>query len=150
MRVSFIENTVRLQERRLTRRVEEIWREIGEGGLPSWGEMKADRFGEDWRYCFGVDLSLSEKAPYFLYLGEGLEQAADAWTNSPGGAERAVIDLVGDRLDVLALERKAQRFGGGVNLSNGRRMVFRGVVLPLSENGEDITHAFGAANCRFL
>ncbi len=149
-----------LSERRLTARVRKSWAaSIGEARakgadagarLPSWETVRKFDLGDDWRSCFAVDLALSDPDPYFIYLGEDLDPLMTAWLSEdsiPGGA---AIDMVLVRMDEAVLAKASISFETVAPLHDGRRIAFRSVILPLSDNGVDVTHVFGAANGRFL
>ena len=147
---------VRLKERRLTKRVQRIWRaKAGAGAadeavdvLPAWRDFSADDLGEDWPFCFAVDLRLSDAAPYFIYLGESLWRFSGLYLASRERWETALIDLAAAKMDEAALNRAPVGYVGNLRLDDGRRVVFRSILLPLADNGVDVTHVFGAASGR--
>jgi len=146
MQSTLLENQVRVKERRLTRRIQKIWKAEANGGLPSWCDMKALDLGKDWDYCFAADLRLSDGRPYFIYLGDVLCQFSDIYLSGRGQWERTLLDSATAKMDEAALAKTPITYGDILRLKDNRRVVFRSVLLPLAENGVDVTHVFGAAS----
>lgn len=140
------ERPVRLVERRLTARVRKTWQACAGGQLPSWDDVRALDLGDDWKSCFAVDLALSDGLPYFIFLGDELFKLSSVYLRGRGQWESTLVDLAASKLDEAALSRAPVSLSDTLKLSDGRRIVFRSVLLPLSENGADVTHVFGAAN----
>lgn len=138
----------RLTERRLSRRLRDVWRAKAGDGLPAWGDFLRDDLGDDWRFCFAVDLRLSDAQPYFIYIGEALWRFSDVYLAGGGQWETALIDLAAAKMDEAALTKAPVGYVGNLRLADGQRMVFRSVLLPLADNGVDVTHIIGAANGR--
>ncbi len=148
MQVSLVDKPAILKERRLTRRVQKTWQQCANGRLPSWQDITALDFGEDWNFCFTVDLCLSDGFPYFIYLGESLSRLAVVYLPDRAHREMTPVDLAAAKMDEAALNRAPVYFDEILRLPDRRKIVFRSVLLPLSEDGETVTHVFGAANGR--
>ncbi len=146
MRTVIKERQAGLTERRLTGRILKTWRACTDDRLPSWADMLSLDLGEDWKSCFAVDLSLSDGFPYFIYLGDNLCRLANIYLTGRGPWETSLIDLAASKMDEAALSREPVSTSDTLRLPNGRRVVFRSVLLPLSENSKDISHVFGAVN----
>lgn len=132
-------------ERRLTRRVEKRWRASAGHRLLSWQEVRNLDFGGDWAFCFAVDLGLSSPDPYYIHLGERLCELGVLFYHQKGAPERAAVDLISGRFGEVSLGRQIIHFQDMVRLADGSRLVFRCMLGPLSDNGADVTHVFGAA-----
>jgi len=146
MQIGLQENPALLKERRLTKRVQKTWMNYAEGRLPSWEEMQTLDLGADWHSCFAVDLALSDGFPYFVYLGENLARLAMIYLPDQAHREITPMDMVTAKMDEATLTRAPVFHGDMLRLPDKRKILFRSVLLPLSENGEDVTHIFGAAN----
>ena len=144
------ENPVRLKERRVTKRVEAAWRECAEaqpkGCLPSWADIEQLDLGQDWDFCFAVDMRLSDGFPYFIYMGDGLCRFSNIYLSGRNYWEKTLLDLATTKMDEAALSRAPVYYDDILRLYNRRRIVFRSLLVPLSDNGPDVTHVFGAAN----
>lgn len=139
-----------LKERRLTARLRRTWKECADGRLPSWADIQDLDIGQDWASCFAIDLEISHPDPYFIFLGDRLGQFADFWMAANGVRQRTILDVIGDGIDEAVMTRRAISQEKTLLLDGGSRMAFRSVMLPLSDNGEDVSHAFGAANGRLI
>lgn len=148
MKAEVIDRPVRVAERRLTERVRRQWASAAHGRLPSLREMEALALGADRDFCFAVDLRLSDIFPYFVFLGDGLERYAALYQSGDARSERSLLDVAMMRMDEAALNRAPVEFSEIKRLATGKRIAFRAILLPLSENGVDVTHVFGAARGR--
>ena len=150
MGVKLLGNAIRLKERRLSRRVHKRWEELateaGPGQLPSWRDVEGLDLGPDRNWCFAVDLRLSDGFPYFIYLGDELCRFSNIYLSGRRRADTTLLDMATRKMDEAALQREPVFYGDMLRLFNRRRIVFRSVLLPLSDNGADVTHIFGAAN----
>lgn len=145
MKTLLRENPVRLKERRLTRRVEKAWRAIAQDRLPSWADVQNLDLGPDWNFCFAVDMRLSDGFPYFIFMGDDLCRFSNIYLSGRRW-EQTLLDLATTKMDEAALSRAPVFYDDAMRLFNRQRIVFRSVLLPLSDNGADVTHVFGAAN----
>ncbi|MHA7871414.1 MAG: PAS domain-containing protein [Hyphococcus sp.] len=149
MRTLLPDYPVRLAERRLTRRVERAWREIAKDRLPSWETARALDLGDDWASCFAVDLRLSDGFPYFIYVGDELCRFSNIYLSGSRHCEETLLDLATEKMDEAALSRAPVFFDNALRLFDRRRVVFRSALMPLSEDGANVTHLLGAANGKF-
>ena len=144
------ESQIRVKERRLTSRVQKIWRSRVNGRLPSWAEISGLDLGADRQVCFAVDLALSNGFPYFIFLGDGLLELSRLYMSDRAHWDITPMDLAAARMDEAALTRSPVHFNDVLRTPEGKRFIFRSVILPLSDNGVDVSHVFGAANGRGL
>ncbi len=138
----------RFRERRLTRRVEAVWRERARRRLPSWRELRDDALGEDLAFCFAVDMRISDTRPYFVFVGDALWRFSSLYLAGKKQWETALIDVAAAKMNEAALNKAPVSYVGVLRLDGGGRMTFRSVILPLAEDGVDVTHVFGAASGR--
>ncbi len=140
----------RATERRLTERVRNKWARIARDRLPSLKEVESLSFGPDRSYCFAVDLRLSDVFPYFLFMGDELAAYSTLYPMGDPRREKTLLDTAIAKMDAAALTRKPVEFSDIQRLDDGRRIAFRSVLLPVSENGVDVTHIFDAASGRAI
>ncbi len=140
----------RVTERRLTERVKNKWARIARDRLPPLSEVQTINFGPDKPYCFAVDLRLSDVFPYFLFMGEELAKYSTVYPMGDPRREKTLLDAALAKMDEAALSRGPVEFSEIKRLDDGRRVAFRSILLPASENGVDVTHIFGAASGRIL
>lgn len=146
MRAKASNDQVQIKERRLTRRIEKTWKQKVNGRLPAWADIEALDLGEDWDFCFAVDLRLSDSEPYFIYLGDTLCQFSNLFLSKPSQWRRTLLDSATQKMDEAALSKTPVSHSDILRLEDGRRVIFRTVLLPLADNGVDVTHMFGAAS----
>ncbi len=140
----------RVTERRLTARVQNKWARIAQGRLPSLREVEELNLGPDRPFCFAIDLRLSDVFPYFVFMGEELTRFSSAYPLGDPRREKTVLDAAMAKMDEAALSRKPVEYSDIKKLDDGRRVGFRSILLPVSENGQDVSHIFGAAKGRML
>ena len=138
--------TVRFKDRRLTKRIQKTWKKTASGFLPSWRDIQSLDLGEDWENCCAVDLRLSDGFPYFIFLGDALCHLSNLYLSGEGHWEMSLLDIATGKMDEAALNRAPVSYGDVLRLQDGRRVLFRSVLLPLADNGVDVTHVFGAIN----
>lgn len=135
-------------DRRLTRRLVDVWARAARGHFPSWAAMRETDMGEDWNWVFAIDLEKSVGFPYFIYLGDCLAKLSDVHlTGEPDWTMTVLDKATADIYAAVAAEAPHFR-DDAVTLCDGRRLMFRSVTAPLADDGENITHVIGAASGR--
>lgn len=140
------------KERRLVLRLLGHWRELcGEQDLPERGAVDGAAIPDMWDYCFVIDVAGG--TPRFAHFGD--------WHKAFYGA-----DMTGKPLSALAPETLAERttrylpevlrrrvpitYGGTLEEPPGRKVLYRSILLPLSDGAERIVGVLGGANCRVV
>jgi hypothetical protein len=141
-------------ERRLVLRLLGIWRDArGENAFPSLADMRSEALDEIWPHAFLIDVADSGSEPVIREVGaEFATYCPDPLTS------RAISETPHDTLAAEALSFVREVLERGVPVSRGGRftggdgsdLLYRSIVLPLSEDGERITSLIGAVNCRVL
>lgn len=139
------------RERRLVLRLLEYWREIcGERDMPAAGDVVGASMDDMWDYCFLIDLDGGSGR--FTHFGK--------WQSEFGGADmtgRAVRELARDTLaerstryvDEVCKRAVPITYGGDLTQPDGRRILYRSIMLPLSDDGKTVTGILGGSNCKF-
>lgn len=139
-------------ERRLVVRLLKYWRGLGDvDQMPSESDIDPKAIADMWPNCVVLDVAGKETDPEITYIGSEL-------------AARAGADLCGRRLsgappDTLVskglsyfgqvLAKKVPiTFGGEFTDGRGVKILYRSIILPLSEDGSGIDRLLAAANCR--
>ena len=143
------ESTVR--DQRLTMRVLAHWRTFADGRtFPRRSQIDAQRLGADWSNCFMIELDPVLDRSRFGYVGESLRDPA--W---PTFERQYIADCLENTLLQLAtsyvervIARRMVVSVGGTGIHLGTPIIYRSVLLPLSENDERIDGILGAANFR--
>ncbi len=135
-------------DRRLTRRLVDIWARAARGQFPSWEAMQASDLGDDWDWVFAVDLEKSVGFPFFIFLGDCLAKLSDVHLSGEGDWTLTLLDkATADIYAAVASEAPHYR-DDAVTLCDGRQLLFRAVTAPLAEDGAVITHVIGAVSGR--
>jgi hypothetical protein len=139
-------------ERRLVLRLLAYWRNLSdEGSIPSFDQVDPESIPEIWANCFVIDLSGAEDEPVIRVVGENL-------------AKTSTVDLVDLPLSQLPQNTLIERAtgyvgevvrksvpisrGGEFVKGDGTTVLYRSVILPMSDDGETLCGLLGAANCR--
>jgi hypothetical protein len=136
--------TLSLQdERRLVERVLHHWTEMAAGGwgFPRLNEIDPWMAGNDWANCLVIAVQSPIELSHFVAVGENLAVAL-----CPRDTLAGV--LLSHLPRVLSVRRSLIVEGGATY--RGMPVLYRGALLPLSEDGDTIDHVLGAANHRAL
>lgn len=141
-------------ERRLVHRLLAHWRSIRpDGALPRFADVDFSDSPDIEPHSFVVDLDGADSAPIFVELGN--ELAAHMESSLVG---RPVSAVPGDCLpgaaasyidEILDKGAPVSR-GGEITTADGKTLLYRSILLPMSDDGENITGILGAANCRVV
>jgi hypothetical protein len=140
-------------ERRLVARVLRHWTEMGTGrGFPRLIDIDPWMVGDDWTNCLLVAVRSPIEDSRFVVVGDNLLWAPgielDGATigrcprNTPAGVMVSNLRLLVPERRGLIIEGQATHRGAAI--------LYRGALLPLSEDGVLIDHVLGAANHRLL
>jgi hypothetical protein len=130
------------QERRLVWRVLSRWKELElRGRIPQRDEV--DRFlqGEDGPNCLLIAVGWSIERSHIVVIGVNLAAALCPTDTLASELMSRVPQVVSSRRGLI-IDGSATLRGVGI--------VYRAVLLPLSEDGNTIDHIFGATNYRSL
>jgi len=145
MKSSMSDTPVKVTERRLTERIRRQWAAVAGSGLPTLEQIENLHLGDDRPFCFVVDLRLSDIFPYFVFMGEELNRYSTFYPMGDPRREKTLLDTAIAKMDEAALARAPVEYSDIIRLDDGRRVAFRTILCPVSENGEDVSHIFGAA-----
>jgi len=136
-----------LAERRLNRRIYNYW-DAKRAGVcfPQPGEILPEDIGEDWPYCFILDISGCFGFSKFDYLGKELAKFSGVFLSGRHDWTRTVLDKATEQVSKVVKNGGPVFCDDELTLFDGRRLLFRSVLLPLSADGRSITHLLGAAN----
>lgn len=139
-------------ERRLVLRLLSYWRDLcGARTYPSFADVDPASIPDIWTWALVVEVVGHEADPVFRHVGDSL-------------AAFAPIPLVGLELSALPRETLVTHavsyvqavIAKGVPISRGGeftrpgniRVLYRSILLPMSDDGTTISGLLGAANCR--
>jgi hypothetical protein len=142
-------------ERRLTLRLFRYWQELrGMRNMPVETDIDPEELGEDWDHCFLLQSrDVANIQDYnFTYLGSNIMHAyfdreLDEHNEFMVGPNAYRLSTHFDRV----LETRAPVLDEGEFLTvQGRRVLFRQVLLPLGTEDKGIEAIFGGMNCKIV
>jgi len=130
------------EERRLVWRVLRHWKEIAdEGRFPRRDEIDPWMQGDDGANCVLIAVGWSIELSHFVVVGVNLAVVLCATDTLAGVLLSQVPRVVSARRGLLI---------NGMATLRGAGIVYRSVLLPLSEDGATIDYVLGATNYRSL
>lgn len=142
-----------VEDRRLTNRMRAKWALLGQGErMPRPAEITASAFGADWDCCALIALESVLWRSRLDFVGATLrnrDRASGVPQILNDYAEGSLVRLVAEKIPAL-LQRRAPVTFGGTGLLGGKAMLYRAIVLPVSDDGERIGHVLGAINYRHV
>ena len=138
-------------DRRLTMRVLARWRSLAEGRrFPRRSQLDPLLFGQDWSSCLLIDVHPRMEQSRLAFVGDALRDPA--W---PHFERQRIAECLTDTLLQLAtskipevVARGAPIGFGGPATYNEAQILYRAILLPLSESGEEIDGMLGAVSYR--
>ena len=138
-------------ERRLVLRLLSYWRGLCDGDrLPSFAAVQPIAMADMWPSCFVLDVAGHEANPVFRRAGEAFA------AHVPDLLNRRVSEVPANTLvhasvsyvgEVVAKAVPISR-GGEFYKGDGTKVLYRSIVLPMSDDGETVSGLLCAANCR--
>lgn len=144
-------NVYRPEERRLVLRLMAYWDDLrNDRDYPTAAEIDPQAIGDDWPYCCVLALRTPLSQSVFTHVGNEL-----FGNNEPPSGDlmlAATPEQTLLRHAVSYLERMLEKqvpvsLGGEAQLDEGP-VLYRSILLPLSDDGRTIDHILGAANFR--
>jgi hypothetical protein len=140
-------------ERRLVGRVLRHWAEIAMArGLPRLRDVDPWMLGEDWANCLLVAVQSPLERSHFVMVGHNLLPLSSPSLDGaaiPLCPRDTLAGIVVANLPRVTLARRCLIVEGSA-AHPGAGVLYRCLLLPLSDNGADIDHVLGAANHRRL
>ncbi len=138
-------------ERRLTSRVLRHWTEMAMAqSFPRFADIDPWLVGDDWAHCILLRHDAIAQRWQFVVVGEKLAPPSEHRLEG-----RLVEDCPSETLlsnllvsVPMAVSARAPMTLAGSANHGATRVVYRAVLLPLSEDGIHIDGMLGAANCR--
>lgn len=139
-------------ERRFVLRLLAHWRNLcGDRRYPSFADLDPAEIPDMWRNCFMLEIAGNDAVPIFRAMGEDLSARS-------GGPliDRPMVDAQEDTLIGVAISYISEVLEKSVPVSRGGefirpdgiKVLYRSILLPMSDDGETISGILGAANCR--
>ena len=138
--------TISSDERRLTARVHAVWKKLAGPGLPRRSQIDPADFGLDWPNCLMIDVDQVPQRSRFSYVGVALRDPT--WPTFDRQCiseclEGSLLELVTRHIPRVAVTRNPISFGGSA-IHDEVSILYRTVLLPMSETGERVDGVLGA------
>jgi hypothetical protein len=138
--------TTNSDERRLTARVHAVWKKLAGAGLPRRSQIDSADFGLDWANCLMIDVDQVPERSRFSYVGIALRDPTWPTFDRQSISEcldGSLLELVTRHIPRVAVTRNPISFGGTA-VHDETSILYRTVLLPLSETGERVDGVLGA------
>lgn len=136
-------------ERRLTYRLLNYWDVLrGQRPFPALADIDGSKIPELWPWCFVLDTQRTRSTPYFQYLGTDLAKYSGIYLSGEQDWRLTLLDKAASHLDRTLAAREPIIIEDELVRYDGRQLLFRSIMLPLSDDGDAINHVLGAANGR--
>ena len=139
-------------ERRLVLRLLTHWRELtGEREYPSFSELDPAAIPDIWNYSFVLDIAGHMEDPIFRLAGADFAAYSPVELRdlpiSQAPQDSLIAKSVEFAQEVIAKQVPISR-GGEFVKPDGVKVLYRGIILPMSDDGFTVSGLLGAANCR--
>ena len=139
-------------ERRLVHRLLAYWRGLQiEDEFPSFAAIDPQEIPDIWGNTFVLEVVENESDPVFRALGDDI---AGHYNVSLIGRhisevpESSLVSVSVGYLDEVLKKGVPISRGGDFIKDDGTEVLYRSILLPMSDDGETISGILGAANCR--
>jgi hypothetical protein len=137
-------------ERRLTARVYRAWLNAAGASFPRRSQIDPTELGADWANCFMIDIDPVATRSRFSYVGSALRDLS--WPTFERQSiseclEGSLLDLATKYVPQLVQKKKPLSFAGSA-FHQDADILYRTILLPLSENGADIDGLLAAIGYR--
>jgi hypothetical protein len=126
------------------------WRDMAGGrGVPRRSQIDPLRFGQDWANCLLIDVDPEPHRSRLAFIGEQLRDPTGPAFDRQCIAEcveQTLLRSATAHIERVIADREPVAEGVGTHV--GAAVLYRSILLPLSEDGERIDGVLGAANCR--
>jgi hypothetical protein len=137
-------------DQRLTARVHAIWKKLAKTGFPRRSQIDPKDFGADWPSCLMIDIDPVTSLSRFSYVGNALRDPT--WPTFDRQSvseclEGTLLELIAREITRVAARKKPMNCSGSAQHDNDT-ILYRTVLLPLSETGERIDGLLAAISYR--
>ena len=136
--------------RRLTWRLLASWEtKRGERDFPALADIEPSEVHHLWPYCFVLDVSNFPRFPYFQYLGPALARYSGIFLSGPDDWSHTLLKRAVHHYQEALAREAPVLVEEKLTLYDNQRLLFRSVLLPLSDDQSKVNYLLGAANGSF-
>ncbi len=143
-----------VDERRMHVRAYNYWVSLLEGRpYPSIADLKPERIGDFGPHSVLLDFTTNPDDPEVTFLGAALREECDL---APGARRisevpsRSLLSRLTDHYMQIIANRAPIGFEAEFQTDKGANMLYRGILMPLSTDGEGIDYIYGVINWKQL
>ncbi|MGD8325960.1 MAG: hypothetical protein PVF65_03505 [Sphingomonadales bacterium] len=138
------------RERRLNIAAYNYWESVLDGrAFPSVADLNPDALHRFSPNAVLIDFTKSQEAPLLRYVGSELrkESGLDPTGQGPDAVPRGTVlsRLTDHYLEILA-NRAPVGFEAEFNHRDGQHVLYRGILMPFSDDGENINFIYGVVS----
>ena len=135
------------RQKRLVGKLLSYWEEKrGARAWPALADIDPEEISELWPHCFILDVANFRDFPYFHYLGPRLARYSGIFLSGRYDWSRTLLKKsvchykeALERSAPVLLEEELTQY-------DNAKLLFRSILLPLSDDGDTINFLLGAAN----
>lgn len=139
-------------ERRLVLRLLAHWRELcADNDFPSFADVEPSNIPDMWSHCFVIEIFEDDSEPVFRAMGDDLAATIDYSLIDQGitAAQERTLPAVAITFLPEALRKGVPVSRGDEYFKpDGTQVLYRSILLPMSDDGDSISGILGAVNCR--
>lgn len=139
-------------ERRLVLRLLGHWRSLcKESEYPSFFDLDPQSIPDIWKNCFVLEIFPDGSEPRFRAMGDILATSIDqSLINQPISAatRKSLPGVAISFLDEVLRKGVPISRGDEYFKDDGTKVLYRSILLPMSDDGETVSGILGAVNCR--
>ena len=117
---------------------------------PSLDDIDPEVIADMWPSCFVLETGNSASAPYFHYLGSSLAKYSGVFLGGKNDWSLTLLDKATDRFRDAVDHRQPVMLEDEIVRYDGTQLMFRSILLPLSDDGDTINYLLGAANGKII
>ncbi len=144
---------LRLRERRLNMRLMAHWQKQRDGRrFPALAEIDQNEIEDIWPDCFVIAVA-NDKGPSFQYIGAAIAESSGIEAGAPVVSAAPCDTLLRSalgKLDTVFSDKTVVTDSGVFKAADQAELLFRAILLPLSDDQETINFVIGGARCKAL
>lgn len=140
-------NFSREKDKRLVWQLLNYWQDCrGTRDFPSLSDIDPEAIDHLWPHCFVLDTVAASNFPYFNYLGPELAKYSGILLSGQSNWTQTLLDKAVDQFNEAVEKRLPVIVEDEMTLFDGGQLLFRSVLLPLSDDQKTINYLLGGAN----
>lgn len=142
-----MEHYPREKDKRLVWQLLNYWQDRrGTRDFPSFSDIDPEAIDHLWPHCFVLDTVATSSFPYFHYLGPELAKYSGVMLSGQSDWTQTLLDKAVGQFNEAVQKRLPVLVEDEMTLFDGGELLFRSVLLPLSDDQKTINYLLGAAN----